>query len=67
MRSREAVAAHVRTPYVLIVPHGCILARTVLLKRVAEAMATGPDGQMNYVKIVGPSTEKYAKAVLLAM
>ena len=60
---REAVAAHVRTPYVLIVPHDCILARTVLLKRVAEAMATD-DGQMNYVKIVGPSTEKYAKAVL---
>ena len=59
---REAIDAHVQTPFVIIVPHDCVIARPVNLDAVATAMHKHP-GQISYVKIVGRSTLNYAEAV----
>jgi hypothetical protein len=59
---REAIA-QARTPFVLIVPHDCVIARPVRLAAVAGAMQAHPD-RIHYAKLVGPSTTKYADAVL---
>ena len=59
---REAVEGHVHTPFVIIVPHDCIIARRVRLDCVA-AMMQASAGRVNYVKIASPSTSNYADAV----
>ena len=59
---REAIQAHVRTPFVIIVPHDCIIARSLPLVEVASAMHAHP-GRLNYVKLVGPSMANYAETV----
>lgn len=59
---REAVQAHVRTPFVIIVPHDCIIARPLLLSEVASAMHAHP-GRLNYVKLAGPSMANYVETV----
>ena len=59
---REAVQAHVKTPFVIIVPHDCVISRPVKLDAVAEMMHAHPQ-QINYVKLTGPSTATYADKV----
>jgi hypothetical protein len=60
---REAVEAHVQTPFVIIVPHDCVIARPVRLDAVANVMHANPH-RVRYVKLVGASTANYADAVL---
>lgn len=59
---REAIEAHVCTPFVMIVPHDCILARTVPLEEVVRAMHAHPD-VIHYLKLLGRSTANYAEEV----
>ena len=59
---REALS-QARTPFVLIVPHDCVIARPVRLEAVAGAMQAHPE-RIHYAKLLGPSTTKYADAVL---
>ena len=65
---REAVQAHVHTPFVLVVPHDCLIARPVKLGAAASAMHVSLGGseaeRIKYVKLVGRSTQNYAEAVL---
>ena len=49
---REAVAAHVTTPLVLIVPHDCLIARPVRLDAIAAAVHAQPD-RLRYIKLLG--------------
>ena len=58
---REAIGAHVTTPFVLIVPHDCLIARPVRLEALATAMHAHPR-RVRYVKLVGTSTANYAGA-----
>ena len=57
---REAIAGHVCTPLVLIVPHDCIIARPVSIDALAAAMVT-QSASLRYVKLVGSSTANYAE------
>ena len=59
---REGLAGHVMTPYVLIVPHDCILAQPVPLADVVAAMRAS-NNRIEYIKLVGQSTKSYAEAV----
>jgi len=58
---REAVEAHVRTPFVIVVPHDCIVARPVKLEAVAAAMHASPT--VRYVKLASRTTT-YAQTAL---
>ena len=58
---REAVQAHVRTPFVIIVPHDCVIARPLALGPVLSKMHAQPE-RISYVKLVGRSTANYAGA-----
>lgn len=60
---REALEGHVRTPYVLIAPHDCVLARRVRLLQLAQAMR-GSAGAVRYAKLLGQSTLRHAEGVL---
>ena len=60
---REAVEGHVRTPFVIIVPHDCVIARPARLDAVAAVMHAHPE-RVSYVKLVGPSTAMYAESTL---
>ena len=60
---REALEGHVTTPFVLIVPHDCVIARPVPLRRLAAAMEAS-DSSVRYVKLLGQSTLTYVQAVL---
>jgi hypothetical protein len=59
---RHALLHHVTTPFVIIVPHDCVLARPVPLRDVVRSMA-GSAGAVRYVKLLGRSTLTYANRV----
>ena len=59
---REALEAHVRTPFVLIIPHDCVIARPLKLADLVAAMHGQPE-RIRYVKLPGRSTAHYADAV----
>jgi hypothetical protein len=59
---REAIEGHVQTPFVIIVPHDCIIARPVRLDAVVAMMHANAD-RVNYVKIGQPKHKDYAEAV----
>ena len=67
----EAVQGHVDTPYVLVVPHDCVIARPVALGALLATMAAAPPGTdavtpICYAKLFGHSTAAYAHTLLSA-